>query len=132
MTNEQSVPGLAAFHLRAATIYAVIGMAFGIHMGMSQDFSLVPAHAHLNVLGWLSVSVYGLVLAKFPAAAASRLAQLQAVIAHLGIIVFIPGIAIAILSGHENEIFAIVGSLLVLSGAVLFVPVVWMATSRRA
>lgn len=132
MTSEQSVPGLAAFHLRAATIYAVIGMAFGIHMGMSQDFSLVPAHAHLNVLGWLSISVYGLVLAKFPAVAASRLAQLQAVVAHLGIIVFVPGIAVAILSGHENEIFAIVGSLLVLLGAALFVPLVWMATSRRA
>jgi len=132
MTSGQSVPGLAAFHLRAAAIYAVIGMAFGIHMGMSQDFSLVPAHAHLNVLGWLSVSVYGLVLARFPTVAASRLAQLQAVVAHLGIIVFIPGIAVAILSGHENEIFAIVGSLLVLLGAALFVPVVWMATGRRA
>ena len=131
MTTEQSVPGLAAFHLRAAAVYAVIGMAFGIHMGMTQDFSLMPSHAHLNVLGWLSISIYGLVLAKFPAVATTRLAQLQAVVAHLGVIVFVPGIAIAILSGHENEIFVMIGSLLVLLGGLLFLPLVWMATSHR-
>lgn len=131
MTTEHGTPGLAAFHLRAAAIYAVIGMAFGIHMGMAQDFSLMPAHAHLNVIGWLSVSIYGLVLAKFPAVAASRLAQLQAVVAHLGVIVFVPGIAIAILSNHENEIFVMIGSLLVLLGGLLFVPLVWMATGKR-
>jgi len=132
MTTEQSLPGLAAFHLRAAAIYAVIGMAFGVHMGMIQDFSLMPAHAHLNVIGWLSIAIYGLVLAKFPAVAASRLAQLQAVVAHLGVIIFVPGIAIAILSGHETEVFVMIGSLLVLLGGLLFVPLVWMATSRRA
>ncbi|HVJ39936.1 MAG TPA: hypothetical protein VM639_00505 [Dongiaceae bacterium] len=131
MNTEQPVPALAAFHLRAAAIYAVIGMAFGIHMGIAQDFSLMPAHAHLNVIGWLSIAVYGLVLAKFPAAAASRLAKLQAIAAHLGLIVFVPGVAVAILSNHEMEIFAIIGSLLVLLGALLFVPLVWSATGRR-
>lgn len=136
MTTEQAAPGqlvsgLAAFHLRAAAIYAVLGMGFGVYMGMAQDFSLMPSHAHLNVIGWISIALYGLILARFPAAAASRLAQIQAVAAHLGVIIFVPGIAIAILSGHEIEIFVMVGSLLVLLGGILFVPLVWLATSQR-
>jgi hypothetical protein len=30
MSSDNNLPSLAAFHLRAAAIYAVIGMAFGI------------------------------------------------------------------------------------------------------
>jgi hypothetical protein len=129
MSSDTNLPALAAFHLRAAAIYAVIGMAFGIYMGIKQDFSLMPAHAHLNVIGWLSISLYGLVLARFPAIAASRLAKIQGVIAHLGLLVFVPGVAAAIISDHQLEIFAILGSLL---GGLLFVPLVFLATARRA
>ncbi len=131
MSSENNLPFLAAFHLRAAAIYAVIGMAFGIHMGIKQDFTLMPAHAHLNVVGWLSITLYGLVLARFPAIAASRLARVQGVVAHLGLLIFVPGIAIAIISNHEMEIFAILGSLVVLLGGLLFVPLVWLATAQR-
>ena len=34
-------------------------MAWGTHMGMSGDHSLSPAHAHLNLLGWVTLSVMG-------------------------------------------------------------------------
>lgn len=36
------------------------GMVFGMVMGISQDFSLSPSHAHLNLLGWASLSLMGL------------------------------------------------------------------------
>ena len=130
MSTGNNLPCLAAVHLRAAAIYAVIGMALGIYMGIKQDFSLMPAHAHLNVLGWLSIMVYGLVLAKFPAIAEMRLAKIQGAIAHLGVIVFVPGIAIAILTDHGVEQLVMIGSLLVLLGGLLFVPMVWRATAR--
>ena len=131
MSSENNLPAMAAFHLRAAAVYAVIGMAGGIYMGINQDFSLMPAHAHLNVLGWLSITVYGLVIARFPHVAQSRLTLIQGFIAHLGVIIFVPGIAIAILTDHGVEQLVMIGSMLVLLGGVLFVPVVWLATSRR-
>lgn len=131
MSTENNLPCLAAVHLRAAAIYAVIGMAFGIYMGVKQDFSLMPAHAHLNVLGWLSIMVYGLVLARFPAIAESRLAKIQGVIAHLGVVVFVPGIVVAVLTDHGVEQLVMIGSMLVLLGGLLFVPLVWQATARR-
>ena len=31
------------------------GMGFGIFMGITQDFMLAPAHAHLNLLGFVTM-----------------------------------------------------------------------------
>lgn len=36
------------------------GMAMGIVMGIGQDFTLAPAHAHLNLLGYVTMAIYGL------------------------------------------------------------------------
>lgn len=131
MATETNLPCVAVIHLRTAAIYAVIGMGFGIYMGIKQDFSLVPAHAHLNVLGWVSIAIYGLVLAKFPEVAKSRLAKIQGIVAHLGLWVFVPGIIVAILTDHGIEQLVMIGSLLVLLGALLFIPLIWQATARR-
>ncbi len=43
-----------------ATCCIVVGMSLGIQMGIAQDFSLAPAHAHLNLVGWVSVFLIGL------------------------------------------------------------------------
>jgi hypothetical protein len=36
------------------------GMTLGFGMGVTQDFRLAPAHAHMNLLGWVSMFLYGL------------------------------------------------------------------------
>jgi hypothetical protein len=38
--------------LKLAALYLVIGVAMGIIMGDSQDFTLRPVHAHVNLVGW--------------------------------------------------------------------------------
>lgn len=43
-----------------AATCALGGMVLGIMMGLSQDFTLAPAHAHLNLLGWVTMAIYGL------------------------------------------------------------------------
>jgi hypothetical protein len=43
-----------------AATCALGGMGLGITMGLSQDFTLAPAHAHLNLLGWVTMAIYGL------------------------------------------------------------------------
>jgi hypothetical protein len=131
MSTETGLPCIAAWHLRGAAIYAVIGMLWGIWMGIIGDHSLFPAHAHLGVVGWVSISIYGLFLSRFPAAGQSRLALVQGVIAHLGVIIFVPGIALAIMPSPLGDALAIIGSLLVALSAILFALLVWQATARR-
>jgi len=35
-------------------------MAWGIFMAASRDHSSMPAHAHLNLLGWVSLFLFGI------------------------------------------------------------------------
>jgi hypothetical protein len=121
---------IASFHLRAATIYALIGMCWGIHMAISQDHSLFPAHAHLNLLGWVSVFLYGLFFAHRPAAADGLLPKIHLVLAHLGLIIMIPGVAL-LLSGVEvGEKMAALGSILTVLSMLLFSVMVFRATAK--
>ena len=61
--------------LRIAVVYFLAGIALGIVMAASKDFVMRPVHAHVNLLGWVSLALFGLFYRGVPAAAASRLAK---------------------------------------------------------
>ena len=37
-------------------------------MGATEDFTLAPAHAHLNLIGWVTMALYGTFYALAPRA----------------------------------------------------------------
>ena len=96
----------------------LVGEGVGIWMGINQDFTFAPAHAHLNLLGWVTLSIFGLAHRVYPALAKSRLALAQAVIAIVSNLVLPAGIAYAIAT--EQPIIAIVASNGVVLGTLLF------------
>ena len=55
-----------------AAIFALCGMVWGIQMSATHDHTLSPAHGHLNLIGFVSMSVFGTYYALTPSAAASR------------------------------------------------------------
>jgi hypothetical protein len=61
----------------AALIYFCLAVMLGVHMGASEDHSLSPVHAHVNLLGWVSMTLIGVIYHFFPQAGASRLATVQ-------------------------------------------------------
>ncbi|HEX7765654.1 MAG TPA: hypothetical protein VF443_03005 [Nitrospira sp.] len=46
-------------------------------MAASHDHVLVPVHAHINLLGWVSLALIGLIYRQFPEIADNRLATIQ-------------------------------------------------------
>ena len=90
-------------------------------MSAIQDHSLAPAHGHLNLIGFVAMSVFGAYYALSPSAAASRMARLHYALATAAVLVITPGIVLA-LTG-EGEILAKIGSVLALASMALFV---WM------
>jgi len=44
----------------AAVLAVIAGMIWGIVMAISRDHSAMPAHAHLNSLGWVSLFLFGI------------------------------------------------------------------------
>jgi hypothetical protein len=75
-TNAQfSTAG--AIWLKLAITYLIVGVCLGIGMGATRNFTLTPVHAHINLLGWTTLALAGLVYTVFPKAGASRLAKVH-------------------------------------------------------
>ncbi len=53
------MPRVSLWFFAVAPVYVLIGMGFGIFMGATQNFTLAPAHAHLNLIGWVTMALYG-------------------------------------------------------------------------
>lgn len=121
---------LAYFCFIAAALYALAGMSLGIWMGINQDFSLAPAHAHLNLLGWATLALYGL-YHRGVARPSNALAWTQAGTGALGAPLMTGGLAAYVGAGLHAEPFIIAGSLAVLLGMALFL-VVLLGDLRRA
>lgn len=116
---------LASNLLRISVIFILVGMAVGIGMGMAQDFRLAPAHAHLNLLGFVLLFLAGLYYHVAPDAAATGLARTQAFLAVIGAIILPVGIGIVQLYGESYKVFPIIGSLIVFLGMILFALIVF-------
>jgi peptidoglycan/LPS O-acetylase OafA/YrhL len=105
---------------RAAVLLVVAGMLWGIAMAISEDHSTMPAHAHLNLLGWVSLFLFGIYYHLHPAVDRSRLATSQVWIWIVGTIVMTVGVGL-VHSGHAiGDPIAAVSSLLVLADMLLF------------
>ena len=105
---------------RAAVLLALAGMLWGIVMGISENHSTMPAHAHLNLLGWVSLFLFGIYYHLHPAIDRSGLASLQVWVWIAGTIIMTIGVGL-VHSGHQiGDPVAAVSSLLVLADTLLF------------
>jgi cbb3-type cytochrome oxidase subunit 1 len=104
-----------------AACYGLAGLLMGMGMGASENFTLMPAHAHLNLLGWFALTLYGLSYAVFPKLAESRLATAQFYVANIGLLLMIPSL-IVLLLGNRNFIPVMaMGELCTVISLVLFI-----------
>lgn len=107
----------------------LVGEGVGIWMGINQDFTFAPAHAHLNLVGWVTLTLFGLAHRAYPTLAKSRLALVQAAISIISNIVLPAGIAYAIAA--EQPIIAIIASNGVVLGTLLFA-IMFVRHARKA
>ncbi len=122
----------SSLFLRTAVLAALAGMGLGIGMGISEDHSLHSLHAHINLVGWASMLLFGLYYRATPAAD-GRLALWHYFIAAPAFLVFMTGLA-GIFLGHPETFapFAIVGALLTFVSMSLFAWIVFATTGRAA
>ncbi len=114
--------GISKTFMALAVISALVGMGWGIAMSASGDHGLAPAHAHLNLLGWVGFAIFAVYYHLVPRAAESRLARLHLVLAVAGLVTLVPGIVLAI--EGNGEVLAKLGSLLSLGAMLTFLAVV--------
>jgi hypothetical protein len=99
-------------------VLVIAGMCFGVWIGLNEEFIFAGTHAHLNLLGFVTSVLYGLIHAAYPKLAGSRLAWPQCITHFVGVLVFVPGIAIVVTTGEP--LVVAVGSTVVLLAALMF------------
>ena len=103
-----------------AVTYFVIGIGFGVYMGASGNHTMFPVHAHINLLGWASMAITGLVYRAFPAAAETRAAAWHFWIYNLGAPVMLAAIFALYLGVKQAEPIAGVAAVAVLVSVLIF------------
>jgi hypothetical protein len=111
---------MATRFLRIAVVYLVIGVVFGIWMGITQQFQFAPAHAHLNLLGWASLALMGVIYHLFPAAARTRLAHWHFWLYNIGAAGFVISLTCVIAGNEHMRQPLIIASNVIILGVVLF------------
>jgi len=112
---------MALRFIKIAVVYLLIGALVGLGMGISQQFTLAPVHAHLLLLGWASFALVGLVYHLYPAAAETRLASIHFWLHNLGLPAFMLALGM-LLTGHEGAgPFVAISAIVVILGLTSFV-----------
>ncbi|WML41561.1 cytochrome-c oxidase [Neobacillus sp. OS1-2] len=106
--------------LKIAAVYFSIGVLLGMTMGIIQDFRLTSVHAHVNLLGWVSCALFGLIYSVYPFAAQTKLAKTHFWLHNIGLPVMMIGLACEIFGISAGLPVTIVGSLALVVGTLLF------------
>lgn len=112
---------------RLAAIYFAVGVILGVTMGASGDHSLHPVHAHLNLLGWVSMALFGLMGTAQPSITEGRVATLQFWMYNLGVPVMLAALTLRIKGFPSVEPLVGVASIVVGCSVLLFA---WMVFAR--
>ena len=115
------MPRVSAAFFMTGALFMAMGMCWGIAMAVSQNFALAPAHAHLNLLGWVTMSIYGTFYALTRESFSPRLAWTNYICATSGVVIMIPALAIMLSTGNTALEPAVgPGSLLSLIALLVF------------
>ncbi len=120
------MPRISEYYFRAAILFLLVGISIGIHMSISQNHNVIGAHAHINLLGWVTSALFGGYYALNPAKAAGRLPMLQFAVYTLGVVIM--GVSLYLLLAGNVGMTPIVAasSLITFAGVLLFAWIVWM------
>ena len=109
-------------------LWLLVGMVLGIVMGASNSFQFAPLHAHINLIGFVCHSVFGMAYRQWPGLKSSALAPYQFWVFVIATPITLIGLYFTLTGGPE--IPTIVGSLGVLIGAALFAVMIWTERQR--
>jgi hypothetical protein len=117
------MPRVSAAFFTLSFLYLLIGMIWGQYMGASEDHTLYPAHAHLNLVGGVLSAVYGTFYALTEKTTLQpRMAWINLVFSLTGVIVMIGSLAIFLSHGNDPKYVPgmVTGEILNVIGMLVF------------
>ena len=112
---------------RLAAVYFAVGVTLGVAMGASGNHALFPVHAHVNLLGWVSMALFGLIGAVGPRVMQGRVATAQFWMHNLGVPVMLGALALRLKGAAAAEPVIGIASIVVGVSVLLFA---WLVFTR--
>jgi hypothetical protein len=97
-------------------------MLYGMLMARANDFTLAPAHAHLNLLGGVLMAIFGTFYALTRETYSPRMAWLNFLVSAAGVVLTIPALVMLLQTNDEAKYgpYTGAGSGLVVIGLLIF------------
>ncbi len=96
------LPRVSLAFFMFAALCGVTGMGWGIYMGIAQDHSTFPSHAHLNLLGWVTMALMGGFYALAKERITGPMPWVNFGLSAAGVAIMIPSLTAKITGVHER------------------------------
>lgn len=107
--------------IKISVVYFAIGVSLGMYMSMAHDYALTGVHVRINLLGWASLALAGLVYHLFPGISKNIFAKLHFWCINIGIPLMMVGLTCLILAELEQfTIIIAIGGVLVVFSVIMF------------
>lgn len=126
------MPRVSLAFFGAGVLCVLVGMSMGMWMGANQNFTLAPVHAHLNLLGFVALSIMGTFYALAGDRTPVRLAWVNLALSLLGVVIMVPMLA-QVLSGNTAlGPMMIIPEVILVAGMVSFLAAIVIVWRRSA
>ena len=123
------MPQIDRFLVTVGFVWLILGMALGLHMGMSESNQLLAVHITMLLPGFVVLAVYGMVYRLWPALKSSPLAKVQGWTAVIAVFGQVAGAYLFAMSAGQATMLIAFSSVLAMLGAVLMAWLFWTRTA---
>jgi hypothetical protein len=80
---------MGAKWIKLSVLYLVFGIGVGLFMSLTLKLNWGSAHAHVNLVGFATTAIFGIIYSIYPSAAKNSLGKVHFWLHHLGVPVFL-------------------------------------------
>jgi uncharacterized membrane protein len=126
------MPQLAQWFFRAAVVFLIIGIMMGLQMSISGVYNVTGAHAHTNLLGWVTSALFGTFYALNPAKAELKLARVHFWLHTVSVAIMTPSLYLAFLGYSAFEPLLGVLAIAAFASVLLFAWIVFRPAEEKS
>jgi hypothetical protein len=120
------MPGISHLFFRTAVVFLIVGIGMGLQMAITQNHSVIGAHAHINLLGWVTSAIFGGYYALNPAKAEGRLPLIHYGVYTIGVAIMGASLYLLLQGNAAMEPVVAISSLVTFAGVLIFAWAVFM------